>query len=540
MNKNLLPLAEEDFRSRSVQKAARICSVIAILLFSVIMLRMFFTSMVSTSEMTMEGGTKETVFFRHDSFIFNLVTLLIGSALLLICRRYLERLSLRLVTLGALGVVLVFGILFVASSLSSPTYDSFFVSDAAYHASYGDYTNLEGSYFKQYPFQLGYVLFSEILIRLFFIHDAFLVIEFFNVLFLVIAYYAIIKTVQYTFDSENVARMTALFLMLFAAPILFCTFTYGNVPALMFGAIAIWQMSAIRRNKWAYLHAAAAALSIGLAVMVKKNLMIFFAAMAIVLLIRFLRERGVAALLCLLLSAVTVVSFPAIAKWQYEVRSGVDFGDGIPMEGWLAMGLHDSSRAPGWYNSTYTVSTFNKLEMNTEKTRDVALEAIKARLEYFGENKDEAYDFFTKKIDSQWNETSYQSIWQNNVRGQYAPKWGIAKFLCIDHEDLTKSAMDIYAQILFAFTAVGAILLLRRREIMQVIFPTVIIGGFLYHLLFEGKSQYVITYVILMAPIAAYGLEMLYERLSPRAASLAARARLRYRAKGTKGGKGRK
>ena len=534
MNKTVLPIKEDDCRGSAVQTVSRICALFAILLFSVIMLRTFFTSMVATSEMTMEGGTKETVFFRHDSLLFNLVTLLLGAAVLLICRRYLERLSLRTVTLGALGVVLVFGFLFVASSLSSPTYDSFFVSDAAYHASYGDYTHLEGSYFKQYPFQLGYVLFSEVLIRLFFIHDAFLVIEFFNVLFLVIAYYAIIKTVQYTFASENVARMTALFLMLFAAPILFCTFTYGNVPALMFGAIALWQMSAIRRNKWAYLHAGVAALCIGLAVMVKKNLMIFFAAMAIVLLIRFMRERGFAALACLLLSCVTVIGFPAFATWQYEARSGIEFGEGIPMEGWLAMGLHDSSRAPGWYNSTYTVSSFNKYEQDPVRTRKAALEAIEKRLDYFGENEDEAYEFFVKKIDSQWNETTYQSIWQNNVRGQYAPKWGIAKFLCIDHEDFTKSAMDIYAQILFAFTALGALLLLKKREIMQVIFPTIIIGGYLYHLLFEGKSQYVITYVILMAPIAAYGLEMLYGRLSPRVSALAARISPRL----SKGGKG--
>ncbi len=537
MNQEIIQITEKDYRGKAVQRISRICAVLALLLFSIIMLRTFFTSMIATSEMTLEGGTKETVFFRHDSLFFNLVTLLLGAAVLLILRRYLERLSLRVVTLSALGVVLVFGILFVASSLSSPTFDSFFVSDAAYHASYGDYTNLEGTYFKQYPFQLGYVLFSEILIRLFFIHDAFLVIEFFNVFFLVIAYYAIIKTVRYTFDSENVARMTALFLMLFAAPILFCTFTYGNVPGLMFGAIALWQMSAIRRNNRAYLHAGIAALSIGLAVTVKQNLMIFFAAMAIILAIRLMRERGLAPLFCLALSFVTVLSFPALAKWQYEVRSGIDFGDGIPLEGWAAMGLHDSARAPGWYNGTYTVSNFKNFDFNAEKTREAAIEAIKARLDYFGENEDEAYEFFAKKIDSQWNETTYQSIWQNNVRGQYAPKWGIAKFLCIDHEDFTKSAMDVYAQILFAFTTVGAILLLRRREIMQVIFPTIIIGGFLYHLIFEGKSQYVLTYVILMAPIAAYGLEMLYTRLSPSIDRLAGKI---GRHPSAKGGKARK
>ena len=79
-----------------------------------------------------------------------------------------------------------------------------------------------------------------------------------------------------------------------------------------------------------------------------------------------LRERGLAPLLCLVLSAVTVIAFPALATLQYEARSGIEFGDGVPTEGWLAMGLHDSSRAPGWYNSTYTVTNFKKFEYDTE------------------------------------------------------------------------------------------------------------------------------------------------------------------------------
>ena len=33
-----------------------------------------------------------------------------------------------------------------------------------------------------------------------------------------------------------------------------------------------------------------------------------------------------------------------------------------------------------------------------------------------------------------------------------------------------------------------------------------VLGGLLYHLLFEAKSQYAVGYVLLMIPIAAYGI----------------------------------
>ena len=47
---------------------------------------------------------------------------------------------------------------------------------------------------------------------------------------------------------------------------------------------------------------------------------------------------------------------------------------------------------------------------------------------------------------------------------------------------------------------------MNKKDITAALFPLVVLGGLLYHLLFEAKSQYAVGYVLLMIPIAAYGI----------------------------------
>ena len=54
----------------------------------------------------------------------------------------------------------------------------------------------------------------------------------------------------------------------------------------------------------------------------------------------------------------------------------------------------------------------------------------------------------------------------------------------------------------------------RRREICQCLLPLIILGGVLYHLLCEAKSQYAFAFFMLMIPIGAYGLHLLFAGMS--------------------------
>ena len=72
--------------------------------------------------------------------------------------------------------------------------------------------------------------------------------------------------------------------------------------------------------------------------------------------------------------------------------------------------------------------------------------------------------------------------------------------------------MDLYQQFVFAGTALAAFFCFKRKELGVSLFLLVLLGGFAYHLLFEAKSQYAMTYFVLMVPLAAYGISLMMEK----------------------------
>ena len=183
------------------------------------------------------------------------------------------------------------------------------------------------------------------------------------------------------------------------------------------------------------------------------------------------------------------------------------------------MGLHEAPPAPGWYDGKYTVTNFHASGNDPDVAGEKSKEVIKTRLSYFADNPKEAAEFFRDKILSQWSETTYQSLWNNQVRGHYIPMFGVAKYACEDGEDTVKDLMDLGVQFLYCGMLIAAVYLFisqiknekDRPEDQAGLFliPLLFLGGFLYHALFEAKSQYVITYVTFMIPYAIWGFASL-------------------------------
>jgi len=73
---------------------------------------------------------------------------------------------------------------------------------------------------------------------------------------------------------------------------------------------------------------------------------------------------------------------------------------------------------------------------------------------------------------------------------------------------MLEKEMNYMQQVVYAGFALGLIVMLRKRESGQMIFPITILGGILFHLLFEANSKYTLTYLPMFLPIAAYGILM--------------------------------
>ena len=65
-------------------------------------------------------------------------------------------------------------------------------------------------------------------------------------------------------------------------------------------------------------------------------------------------------------------------KSIYSAASGADLSKGVPMTAYLAMGLQESNRAPGWYNE-YVEQVYENANYDPEKTSERAKKNIRAR-----------------------------------------------------------------------------------------------------------------------------------------------------------------
>lgn len=453
---------------------------------------------------------EESVVYYSDSFVANILFLavaILGCRLLLpvIAKlKFADQATILAVWTAAIGCIWVF------SSQVQPTFDSQYVSEAALAFAQGDYAEMSGEYLLAYPFQLGYILFCEVFLRAAIlikgVPETFLVLQIVNVMFLTAAYVGLLWLAKLLFPDPRAAHLTFLLLLFCAQPVIFCVFTYGTVPGICFAVWAILlQTLWFRQNKvvWGVL----SAVCIGLAVLVKSNNLIVFIAMLIVAALRLIKRRQFVKDLAVMLAAcICAFSFSPAVRILYERRSGVTLEPGMPYISWIAMGLSESRRAPGWYSDVTSNVAFEELDYDADALAKFSREVIEDRIDYFSSHPQYTRDFFYRKFVSQFNETTYQSIWNNKVRDQYKEKGKLAAWVCGDGEANVRRYMDAFAQTVFVGLLAALILMLRRRDYAALILPLAVLGGMLFHLLSEGKSQYILPYFMLMIPAAAWGI----------------------------------
>jgi len=375
------------------------------------------------------------------------------------------------------------------------------------------------NYFVRFPFQLGYVLYAEVFFRVMFLvlpglPEGYysLALQMFNLLWLMLCYYSLLGISRCLWKDERVHKLCILLMCFALQPMMSCTFLYGNIPALACGTVAVWMfLKFMHGEKLRYALLCAAFLTA--AVAMKLNLMIFLVAIGGVWLVKLVKKFSLKSCLCLVLAAACVMTLSKAPQSVYEKRSGHDFGEGIPMVAWLAMGVSEGHAAAGWYKEEHTVTAFKESGNDPELTGEKAKAAISERLSYFAENPRKAASFFSEKLRSQWNEPSYDSIWLNQVFISYSEKGGLYSLLCDKGEGLTGGFMNQHQQFIFLGMLMGLAALLKKRDILSCILPLIILGGLMYHLLFEAKSQYALPYFILMMPVAAMGFAAFFERL---------------------------
>ena len=428
---------------------------------------------------------------------------LIAVVLAYYCGKFADKISEN-AFFGVFAVAyIVMGIYLINGNDGSLRSDPAMVYDAARHYFKGNLDYFEqGSYLHSYPHQTGLMLYNAFL--MIFGKDA--SVNFFVNLLLVIGInYVIYKTADLMFKNRLVNIVAVVFAFAFLPQLFFVLFAYGLIPGLFFMCLAMYfTLKLTRTEKMIYI----LPLSVfaGLAVLIRKNYIIGVLAMVIYLTVMSksrLRVRllaAVCAFVCALLPMKLILGY-------FEDRTGNDLDNGVPSVMWIAMGtdLDNRDRAPGWYNG-FNYYTYINEGYNAEPTAEIGKEKLRQNIERMKSEPSAAYEFFFEKAVSMWCENTYQSIWSGPLEE------------CSQYTD-TELLKDIYNggetekdiaffcegvnQLIWSFALIFLAALGRKQDGWQI-FMLFFVGGFLFHLMWEGKSQYIYPYVFCLIPCSAY------------------------------------
>ena len=207
------------------------------------------------------------------------------------------------------------------------------------------------------------------------------------------------------------------------------------------------------------------------------------------------------------LSLCMLAALAAVTAW-YAQKGGVTFRANVSMWARLAMGMQESPIAAGWYNN-YTERFFSA-DVTAEQEKAQALADIGAQLCRMRENPAAALAFYREKLLTQWLEPACDMLWSGQlsekagrytgvIRGIYGAPGALRGWM--------EGYMDAMQTAVYALAAVGGVCALRKKGgAALLMIPVTMLGGALYHLIFEAKAQYAYPYMVYMLPLAAAGL----------------------------------
>lgn len=465
----------------------------------------------------------EVILYQDDLFVINILCLAIFTAVLFKINKHTEffaKVNIKYMEIGLFAFSSIIGLIWIFSVQSVPAADSYNIYETATQASQGIYTSLyDGgdfynkdfysgfSYYNCYPFQLGFVLISEIIYRIFGT-DSTMPLQVINVLCVAAGYLAVAKITKYIFGRKKIEFIVILALAGCIQPVLFCTFVYGNIIGM---CCALWASFFLIRyfQTSKYLLLIPCGVLLVVSALAKYNNLIYLVAFVIMLIIHTVKEKKWQSVAFALALCIAVVGTSNLVIKSYEVRANTEFKGGVSQVLYLDMGLNESYMAPGWYNNiALSLYTDNNCDIDAAQTQ--AWSQIDSRLNTMSSDFDYTINFFGNKILSQWNEPTYESIWVSKVKSHNTDvQTGLGKAV---YDGSTGQFLELYfnfymSAVFILFTlGIYFMFLHKKTNVQTVLLPLVLLGGFSYHLLFEGKSQYVLTYIVLLLPYAAYAL----------------------------------
>lgn len=414
---------------------------------------------------------------------------------------------------------------------SAPGADAMTVYYMAESVSRGDLSivDAQNSYLSYYPQQIGLVTFLAIILKglhLFKLPaEEYHFIKFVYLFLICIAMVAQNYIVRRLWKSDFV---NAVFLVLSAINlpyILYATFIYSEIPSYCFFSVGACLLTALlsedgkeadaidKKDKIKnMLTAIASIIMFALAVMLRKNVLVLIIAVVITVFFKWLKSKKWEWLIYISACIACCVAILPFVLWGYEQLAGSEISSGVTAKSYFAMGMQEGGRGPGWYNG-FNFSTFEAADKKPEVADIISEAAIEESLQNFKEHPGYAARFYSRKISTQWLDGTYASL-----QATYATVSNRADFFWQVYEgkytDGFIAICNAFQSLVYISVFLCMLRLVIKKEnncFWKYLFAICVVGGFLFHIIWEANSRYIVTYSLLLIPYASKGIANMYD-----------------------------
>ena len=468
--------------------------------------------------------SEQKMIVEGEKLLLVVISLLVFYALGYFLLQAMSRWRIESFFVFVLIVHAVLGILLVFFGRSGPAADSASVYEMALKLSEKDLSFIGNpdSYLSFYPQQIGLTVFLAAIIKVL------KLIPFENSLHhLIKLVYVSLNCVTLTFGYLSVKEIwrskkvsaAFLYLSLFNLPfIMYSSFIYGEIPSLAAMSVAVFFLCRLEKKQGIpAVNIVFTVVFMALSVFVRKNSLIFMIAALIVLVLIFMNNHKREYLITAIAAFIACVVILPLTLENYELEAKEDVSKGVTMYSYLAMGMQDSTRGPGWYNG-FNFDTYKNTGMDTHETNKISSKVIEERIEYFKENPKEAYIFYRDKFLTQWTDPTLASC-----QATYVDYGGRAKIIQKiydgDYNKFYVFFCNVFQNVIYIGVFIWSINNFRkvvskgRKECMVSAYIGIItvLGGFLFHMMWEANSRYIFPYAMILIPYAAFGYGNLME-----------------------------
>lgn len=402
-----------------------------------------------------------------------------------------------------------------------PVDDSMMLDEVINQFSEGDYhaiTSQDG-YLYIWPFQLGYVLFGQIMHQ-FFGPSNYFAWDIAQLISILVTVYFLYRITWEIYGDKKVCSVMALLSVGMLFFYNYVTFIYGDILSMAPQTIALYfTVLYLKKEKAGY--ALLSAPFIGIAVVLKTNSEITLIAMVMLIIFGALKDSRdyqsgelQKRFFNRIVLSLFIIAFVYGCRWAvdgYYCRLiGLDsIPTGSPAVSHIAMGLQESELEDGWYNG-YNYHVFANNNYDTEASKIAATKNIKESVKRFLEDPKYAAKFFTRKFLSQWADPVCISTHNLDLVSRHVENPTKMMYHVVFGEGLIigRWIMNVFMSVCYLCVLVHLITMLRRGKAsgQEMLLLILIFGGMVFHEFWEGSSRYAMRYYVYWLPFAAGGM----------------------------------